>query len=224
MAYSTIELRNLLKTNNFDLWDFDLLIDDQNWKERVKQTIEDAFFFYEIGSETPDRFKHRFRTKLNLILPYYNNLYNTTLLNVNPLINYSLDETLTEQGEEDFNNTTQNNVTGQGSSTNNQDHEDETSNTITEYPQNANMLNDIPSERSQLNNQGTVSDNSSSTSNQASTGLSAQNKILTKSYNKKIEGLTGQSYASLIMEHRQSIINIEQMIIKDLKPLFILVF
>ena len=224
MATTTIELRNLIKTSNFNLFDFDLPIDDQVWSERVKKSIIDYYFFYEIGSETPDRFKQRFQSRLELILPYYNKLYNTTLLDVNPLINYSLSETLTETGQENTSTASETGVKDVGSTSSSQNQSQSSNDNKTDYPQNTNILNDIPSERSSSTSSANQSYSGNTNNKQDATMEGSQNRTQNKTYTKKIEGLTGQSYASLIMEHRQSILKLEQMIIKELKSLFILVY
>ena len=92
MAQVTVELRHLLKTN-FELFDFDYTVDDPNFKKEVEQAIVDTYFFHEING-TPDYFKHSFRTRFLSAISYYNKLYNTTLLEYNPLINYKMSEAL----------------------------------------------------------------------------------------------------------------------------------
>lgn len=216
MAIVTIELRNLLRTSNFDLWDFDLGIDDPEFEEKLKETIVSYFYFNEIGSETPDRFKHRFQSKLKLILPYYNNLYNTTLLDYDPLINYKMDEIIKEDGSEgstgSSDSTSNNNLTG--SETNQNDL------TETEYPQHSQITSDIPSGKTQNKGTGSNTQKTDGSFNETT----KQNKTLNKKYNKTVEGLTGQSYATLIKEYRQNIINIEKMVLNELKSLFILIY
>ena len=106
MADGTIELRNLLKLTNFDLFDFDYEFDDLAFKKKLEQNFIDTFFFYEIGSETPDRFKHKFQTKWKTAMAYYNHLHNTTLLEYDPLINYKLTEALEQLSQTDGKNTT----------------------------------------------------------------------------------------------------------------------
>jgi len=108
MAVLTVELRNLLKSKNFELFDFEYNFDDKEMKKEIEQSIIDYYFFYEIGQETPDRFKQVFKTKFLLMIDYYNKLHNTTLLEYNPLINYSINEALEQLGR----NTTNQNTTG----------------------------------------------------------------------------------------------------------------
>lgn len=93
MAEATIELGRLL-TTDFKLFDFEYQFDDSNYKAQLEENIIDFYYDYEIGFETPDMFKRKFKARWNRIMPYYNKLYNTTLLSYNPLTNYSITEAL----------------------------------------------------------------------------------------------------------------------------------
>lgn len=94
MAQVTVELRNLLNNTNFRLFDFEYPFDDPKFKAELEQAVIDYYYFYEIGQETPDAFKHRFRARWLRIIGRYNELYNTTLLKYDILSNYSLSEAL----------------------------------------------------------------------------------------------------------------------------------
>lgn len=94
MAQVTVELRKLLELNDFELFDFEYQFDDVKFKQQIEQSVIDYYYSYEIGVETPAEFKRRFQAKWLSFIDYYNQLYNTTLLTYNPLINYKLVEAL----------------------------------------------------------------------------------------------------------------------------------
>ena len=94
MAQVTVELGKLLQLNNFELFDFSYQFDDIKFKTQLEQSVIDYYYNYEIGVETPQEFKRRFQAKWLSFIDYYNQLYNTTLLTYNPLINYKLAEAL----------------------------------------------------------------------------------------------------------------------------------
>lgn len=94
MAQVTVELRKLLELNDFEMFDFEYQFDDVKFKQQIEQSVIDYYYSYEIGTETPDEFKRRFQAKWMSFIDYYNQLYNTTLLTYNPLINYKLVEAL----------------------------------------------------------------------------------------------------------------------------------
>jgi hypothetical protein len=94
MAQVTVELGQLMNRTNFKLFDFDYQFDDPQFKKELEQHVIDYYYDYEIGFETPDMFKRRFKARWNRMIGYYNKLYNTTLLEYNPLINYAMNEAL----------------------------------------------------------------------------------------------------------------------------------
>lgn len=116
MAQVTIELRELLK-NGFKLFDFEYEFDDKATAKRLEQAVIDHYAFHEIGQETPDRFKHVFKTRWLRAMSYYNELHNTTLLQYNPLINHSMREALEQLKESDNTQTGEIDQTGQDNST-----------------------------------------------------------------------------------------------------------
>lgn len=115
MAQVTVELRNLLKSD-FQLFDFEYTFDDQAYKKELEQRVIDWFYDYEIGQETPEMFKHKFKTRWIKMIGYYNKLYNTTLLQYNPLSNYNLTEVLDQLSEHNNTENTQGSSTTRGNS------------------------------------------------------------------------------------------------------------
>ena len=113
MAQVTVELRKLLELNDFNLFDFEYQFDDLKFKQQIEQSVIDYYYSYEIGTETPDEFKRRFQAKWLTFIDYYNQLYNTTLLTYNPLINYKLVEALDQLATS---NTLQDSTTNSASS------------------------------------------------------------------------------------------------------------
>lgn len=57
---------------NYPIW-------DETYRNVLNDKIKNHYLYKEIGQETPGRFKHYLDTKLNEIMPYYNQLYQTTL-------------------------------------------------------------------------------------------------------------------------------------------------
>ena len=49
-----------------------------------------AYWYYQIGQETPDRFKHYLNQTLEEVMPYYNQLYASELIKINPILNQVL--------------------------------------------------------------------------------------------------------------------------------------
>ncbi len=215
MAQVTMELRHVLMMKNFKLFDFEYPIVDIEWKRQLEQLIKDYYYFHEIGFETIDRFKHVLKAKLNLIMPYYNDLYLTTLLDIDPLLTIHIKETLdnekvlTDNRSIDLTDEGSMNITGEVTN-------DEV---MTEYPQSSNISNDIPTQRT-----GDVGTSTSDTlDNRQTTTRLTGDQVTDNNYLKIIEGFDGNIHENL-RSYRKNIININNLIIQDLKTLFILVY
>ena len=135
MAQYTIELRTLIE-NGYDIGLKDYPIYDESHRSVLNNKIINAFYFDEIGQETPALFKHHLNETMNRIMDYYNQLYKSCDVEFNPLWNVDLTETYTatnnSQRESTTTDTTTNTKTRSGSdkqkSTN--DTTDTTTNTL----------------------------------------------------------------------------------------------
>ena len=199
MAQVTIELRHVLNMDDFNLFDFDYPITDLGWKNELEQAFIDKFYFNEIGLETIDRWKHALKIKMNLIMPYYDKLYMTTLEDYDPFLTMSIKEEYTDTGKTE--NTSSASASGSG------DYE-----TVgTDYPHTSAITTDIPSDRSKTES-ATV--NTSESSGETKTQ---------KDYSKLLEGFQGDR-SELIKKYRDNILNVTEMVLDELKTLFILVY
>lgn len=68
------------------LFNFPFPIWDDNYKSVLEHKIIAHYYFNEIGEETLGLWKMRLYTRLNEIMPFYNELYKTTIIEFNPLI------------------------------------------------------------------------------------------------------------------------------------------
>lgn len=216
MAQTTVELRRLLALNNFKLFDFPYQFDDATFKAQLEQALIDFFYDYEIAFETTDMFKRKFIARWNRIIPFYNKLYNTTLLQYNPLINSKMSEAL-EQLSSSTNTTDSTSATiGETDSTTTTDSNNKTS----DYPQQPIAGGDfLAGENEQkVSTVSAGADSSSTTGKVTGSGTSNSN------YEKTVEGLTGTSYQSLIAQERENLLNIQVMVINEMKPCFMMVW
>ena len=93
MGKYTLTIQEIL-SNNVNLFDFDYSFYNESHKKGFEKKFVDRFLFDEIGAETVARFKHNLRTMLNEIMPYYTHLYETTIYEYNPILNYDLQEVI----------------------------------------------------------------------------------------------------------------------------------
>lgn len=86
MSKYTTELRYLIE-NDFDIGLKNYPIFDENYRELLNQKIINHYYFREIAMETAELFKRYLNTTMNEIMPYYNQLYKSELLEFNPFYN-----------------------------------------------------------------------------------------------------------------------------------------
>lgn len=84
MAEYTIDIRHLLQRgfhlalDTYPIW-------SEDYRNILNQKIIDHYMFREIGQETPDRFNFFLSRKMNEIMPYYNQMYESQLIEFDPM-------------------------------------------------------------------------------------------------------------------------------------------
>lgn len=238
MAHYTVEIRTLVE-NHFDLGLRDYPIFNEMHRLELNTKIINHFFFREIGFETAELFKVCLNRRLAEIMPYYNELWRTTTYNFDPLEDFSEVETLDRDTSEivaaytaAIANTNTKNAAGGSSKTVN-------SNSNTDY----NIFSDTPQgyvvgmdEGSANYATNTNYDNSGGTASTPAKshtaavnetadnrqGSSATDREHAEDYTRTRKGkaANGKTYAELIQQYRDIIINIDMMIIRELEDLF----
>ena len=210
MSSYTLELRHIHQTHKVFNFDYDFYTDSNIIKSKFEQKFIDEYYFHEIGQETVARFQHRLRTKLNKIMPYYKQLYDTEIAAKD--INFLLNKDLTETFERV--------VTGESSSINDLTVSDqgETNNKESNI-ENGNASLEL--ENGSLTNVSKTSLSNNTNSNNTSRDNTNQNEITTLKSQGNI-GIT--SSAELLEKWRSVIINIDQMIIDACSDLFMQVY
>lgn len=97
------------------VFDFSFPIFDENYRPQLEKKILRHYYTREIGLETVGLWKLKLNTKLNEIMPYYNQLYESALIEIDPLSNYKYHKEggNTESGS--GNRTDSKNIIGNGS-------------------------------------------------------------------------------------------------------------
>lgn len=96
------------------IFTFTFPIFDENYRIVLEKKILKHFYTREIGEETVGLWKLRLDTKLNEIMPYYNKLYRSELLEFNPL--YTANLTRTKKTDYDSNRNENENISDTSSS------------------------------------------------------------------------------------------------------------
>lgn len=88
-------INEIIKESAPKIFNFDYPIFDEAYRDTLQEKILKHFYTREIGLETYGLWKLNLDRKLNEIMPYYNQLYETTVLTFNPL--YDVDYTTTRK-------------------------------------------------------------------------------------------------------------------------------
>lgn len=78
------------------IFDFDFPIYDENYRLILEKNILRHYYTREIGEETYGLWKLRLNARLNEIMPYYNQLYESALIEYNPLYNVDYNDVSNE--------------------------------------------------------------------------------------------------------------------------------
>ena len=91
MGFYTPTIDNLIRSN-FDLGLDKYPIFNEAYRKTLNDKILDHYRFRESGLETPMLFKLYLNRKMNEIMPYYNQLYESELLEFDPITNFEYTE------------------------------------------------------------------------------------------------------------------------------------
>lgn len=81
------------------IFDFDFPIFDESYRSVLERKILKHYYTREIGEETVGLWKLRLDERMNLIMPYYNKLYRSELLDFNPFYDVDLTRTQVRENE-----------------------------------------------------------------------------------------------------------------------------
>ena len=210
MSKYTLELRRIHQTHKVFDFDYDFYTNDETIKYNFEDKFINEYYFNEIGFETIHRFKQRLRTKLNKIMPYYRQLYQTELRSKD--IDFMLNKDLEEVYERvlEGSNTSMNDVTVNNNST---------SDVLESNIDNGNASLEL--EKGSLTNVGKSTLNDNTTSSNSVNDTTNQTEK-TKLSSKGNIGIT--SSAELLEKWRKVIINIDDLIINECSDLFMQVY
>lgn len=180
---------------------------DEGYRKVITGKIIDQYWLREIGAETIDVFKLYIRRKLDQIMPYYNQLYESTLIDYKALDSMSIHSvsTSTVEGTEETSS----------SADSTSDNEAKARAVASETPQTMLRGNgDYASSASDSTSTTLANANSSQESNASNTNEANSDNLVT--------GYQGAA-SDLVTKYRNSLINIDTMILADIEDCFMLV-
>lgn len=198
------------------IFDFDWPIYDETHRQELERKFLMHYYTREIGFETYGLWKLKLNTKLNEIMPYYNELYASVQYLKNPMddVDYKriIDGTENMRRDEDTEST--------------QDIESNSSSllyhTYSDTPQGA--LNGVRND-SYLTNASKDDSTNNGSSNTTGTFNTDEKRDTTRNTVETVKGkMYGASKAKMVTEYRKAILNIDMQIIDELGDLFMMIF
>lgn len=230
MSRYTIELRYLIE-GNYDLELKNYPIFDESYREQLNNKIIQHYYFREIGFETEALFKNRLNQKMNEIMPYYNQMYESSKLKIDPLSTIDLEEVFSRKSKTTGEGTSS--TSGTGNNTNNFNSTDTTDyGKISKFSDIAQaqttpneILNDkyltsatVDDGQDKNTNTGTNTSQTESTTS----GTSTDERNLDEDTTLTRKGNNGTaSESELLNMYRETFLNIDMMVIEDLSELFL---
>ena len=228
------------------IFNFQYDLYDNSHKEELETKIIAHYYFQEIGFETFGLWHYYFKRRFLEVLPYYNELYRSADFEYNPL--YDVDYVKTHEGSDTRDGTTNTTNASEGSSqrTVSSSEDSESNSTTTRNSTDWNLYSDTPQgsiSRIDVNgdNYLTNATKDTSTGSETFAGTAEREVSTTESntfederninsvssregtneYTETMRGKVGTySYAKMIKEYRDNIINIDLKFIREFEYLF----
>lgn len=189
------DIENIVTLAAPKIFDFDFPIFDENYRLILEKRILKHFYTREICEETYGLWKLRLEDKLNLIMPYYNKMYESAHLPFDPF--NDVDVKRTHQGEDTRDNS------GNGLQWR----------LFSDTPQGG--INGITADEDSVANNTYLTDATKITNSDSNTSHG------TIGYDETVKGKQGtKSYSRLLEEYRETFRKIDEEIMKELEPLF----
>lgn len=196
----------------------DFPIFDEKYRSELCKKILRHYYTREICCETVGRWKLFLSDKMKNIMPYYNQLYQSALLEIQPLV--SVDRSITHDGSGSESKTTSRN--GTNSSHSRTDGNTNTWSYYSDTPQGGvSGLDTNDYLTNATHNIGT--DDTSTTLNSDTTETESGTGNRSDSYVDKILGYEGNQ-SEMLLKFRETFLNIDMMIINELKDLFFTIY
>ena len=180
---------------------------DEGYRKILNGKIIDEYFNREIGMETIDDWKLALRRKMDQIMPFYNKLYESEKIEFNPLATMDIHSVSsgTNTSEESTNATVNNEstTTSKGRAVNSE----------TPQTQLAGMADYATSATDSNTESGVTGENTTSGESEATSNNESESHVT---------GFQGVA-SELLVRYRNSLLNIDTMILSDIEDCFMLI-
>lgn len=241
------KVNEILEKSCSKIFDFDYPIFDEDYRIPLEKKILRHFYTREICEETVGLWKLRLEDKMNMIMPYYNQMYKSTLLEFNPFYDVDLNREHNKKNDgvsDSKTNTTNefNNVRDTtGESESNGNSSGNSWNLFSDTPQGG--VNGIVNADDSLldntyltdarritdsNEDHRENENTEHTENTGDNKTNTVGNTVIKNVEDYVERVYGKqgsaSYSELLKEFRKTFLNIDSLIIDELEDLFFILW
>lgn len=207
--------------------DFNFPIFSEQYRKTLCRKILKHYFMREIGLETVGLWKLYLNTRLNEIMPYYNKLYTSELIQFDPLSDTDITTRHTGKNERDVISNTDTDSSSSNTSSASSSSTDGEINKFSDTPQSS--LSGVESgtyltnaRKIENSHQGSSGGTASGTAN-IDTGYT-ENSTDDITWEETIKGKSqnnGKTFAEILKQYRDTFLNVDLMVIHDLNDLFI---
>lgn len=213
---------------------------DESYRSILCQKILKHYYLREIGSETVGIWTLWMNTRLEEIMPFYNQLYKSALIEFNPLYDVDLKRTHNRKidsskedngtsqsvstGESSDSGTSSGTNSGSSSNTNKDLYSDTPQGAITgleneNYLTNARKVTDSGSTSGNSSSEFSNTGSNKTTVNGETTNTGTANSL--EDYVENVSGKQGsESYSSMLLKFRETFLNIDMQVIEEFSDLF----
>lgn len=196
----------------------DFPIFDEEYRAELCKKILRHYYTREICCETVGIWKLFLSDKMNNIMPYYNQLYQSELLKIQPLV--SVERSVEHKGEGSDSHSSRRSDSNKSQTTANGS--TDTWSYYSDTPQGG--IEGIQNNEYLTNaTHNTGTDSTSSTLKGRSSGSETGSGERSESYVNKVSGFEGNQ-SEMLLKFRETFLNIDMMIIDELKDLFFMIY
>lgn len=227
-------VKDSIEKGRIKLFDFSYPIYDETYKKVFETHFIRQFYMTEIGFETEGLFKFHLETWLNINMPYFNKLFESELLQYDPLTNTKLETTQLKKNDR----------TGKTDGTSTSTSKQNASGQLTDDNFDRQVESDTPDGRLKLtlnDGEGALeyasnikenTENNQKQSSSESTGEANDQTTVTNEINEvedyienKFGKVGNDSFSKMVKEYRETLLRVEKQIFAEMrKELFMLVY
>ena len=205
---------------------------DEEYRSVLCQKILKHYYLREIGSETVGIWKLWMNTRLEEIMPFYNQLYKSALIEFNPLYdvdlkrthNRKIDSSTQDTGTSQSVSSGEINVSETSSGSSNNTKKDLYSDTPQGAITGLENENYLTNARKVTDTGSTSNENSSTGTNKTTVNDDTSNTGTANSLEDYVENVSGkqggENYSSMLLKFRETFLNIDMQVIENFSDLF----